>query len=253
YCYENTNAAGNLFTSSNGQNLVYDNRVTHVVLKTRICDVNGKTLPMVSFRGTLFHEKAFLAYVARILRNGTNKLNYYYKTSETETTASYLQVSQDNFELAPLNGKFDKAVINLKGLEGKKLYAKSINEEGKEVYTEIKNGLTLLAGDVAEVYNNSTSANAIYWYKDGANTYFIPVEHNAGSGRTLADEGYYGVVRNHWYELSINSFSRVGHALNDPDSGTTEIKPDEPEDPLYYVGAEINILSWRIISQGVDL
>lgn len=253
YCYENTNAAGNLYITSNEQNLVYNDRVTHVILKTRICDVKGNTLPMVSFRGTLFHEKAFLAYVARILRNGTNKLNYYYLTSGTEAEGTYLQVSQDNFELVALDESYEKAEIKLKGLEGKKLYAKSINSEGKEVYTPITNGLSLLAADVAAVYNNSSEVNSIYWYKDGSNIYFIPIEHNTSQNRTLANEGYYGVVRNHWYELSINSFSHVGNALNDPDSGKTEIKPDKPKDPLYYVGAEINILSWRIISQGVDL
>ena len=31
------------------------------------------------------------------------------------------------------------------------------------------------------------------------------------------------------------------------------IVPDEPEDPYYYLGARINILSWRLVDQNVDL
>ena len=45
----------------------------------------------------------------------------------------------------------------------------------------------------------------------------------------------------------------MGHALYDPENGSEILKPEGPEDPLYYVGAKINILSWRVINQGVDL
>lgn len=44
-------------------------------------------------------------------------------------------------------------------------------------------------------------------HHDGYTTYWIPIEHLAAVEMTgnKADEGYYGVVRNHWYQLNIRS------------------------------------------------
>lgn len=254
YCYENTNAPANIvLTNAAGQKLVYENRVTHVALKTRLCDSEGNDLAMVSFRGTLFLEDSFKAYALRTL-NTTSKLNYYILVSETETEKSYRQVDASDITLSAAAGTYDKAELSTSALNGVTLYAKSIDADGKEKYTEINGGLANLNSALASVYDNSAnSTSKLFWYNGGGNVYYIPVEHNALVGAEKDTEGYYGVVRNHWYQLDINSFSRVGHALNDPDNGTVVIRPDEPEDPLYYVGARINIVPWRVISQKVDL
>lgn len=59
--------------------------------------------------------------------------------------------------------------------------------------------------------------------------------------------GRYGVVRNNWYELKINSVKRPGKpAINTP--------KDTPDDELNsYISVSINILSWPKRSQDVDL
>lgn len=59
--------------------------------------------------------------------------------------------------------------------------------------------------------------------------------------------GRYGVVRNNWYELKINSVKRPGKsAINTP--------KDTPDDELdSYISVSINILSWAKRSQDVDL
>ena len=59
--------------------------------------------------------------------------------------------------------------------------------------------------------------------------------------------GRYGVVRNNWYELKINSVKRPGKpAINTP--------KDTPDDELdSYISVSINILSWAKRSQSVDL
>lgn len=58
--------------------------------------------------------------------------------------------------------------------------------------------------------------------------------------------GRYGVVRNNWYEVNINSISGPGEP---------EIpEPEGPDDKAEgYIRAEINVLSWAKRSQGVDL
>ena len=60
--------------------------------------------------------------------------------------------------------------------------------------------------------------------------------------------GRYGVLRNNWYELTVNSVSGPGT----PDVPT--IKPTEPDDESYkYISVSVKILSWAKRSQKVDL
>lgn len=60
--------------------------------------------------------------------------------------------------------------------------------------------------------------------------------------------GRYGVLRNNWYELTVNSVSGPGT----PDVPT--IKPDVPDDESYkYISVSVKILSWAKRSQDVNL
>ena len=60
--------------------------------------------------------------------------------------------------------------------------------------------------------------------------------------------GRYGVLRNNWYELTVESVSGPGT----PDVPT--IKPKEPDDESYkYISVSVKILSWAKRSQKVDL
>lgn len=60
--------------------------------------------------------------------------------------------------------------------------------------------------------------------------------------------GRYGVLRNNWYELTVNSVSGPGT----PDVPT--IKPDVSDDESYkYISVSVKILSWAKRSQKVDL
>lgn len=60
--------------------------------------------------------------------------------------------------------------------------------------------------------------------------------------------GRYGVLRNNWYVLTVNSVSGPGT----PDVPT--IKPDVPDDENYrYINVSVKILDWAKRSQSVDL
>lgn len=59
--------------------------------------------------------------------------------------------------------------------------------------------------------------------------------------------GRYGVVRNNWYELTVNNVKKLGKpGINTPDN-----TPDDELDS--YISVSINILSWAKRSQNVDL
>lgn len=73
-------------------------------------------------------------------------------------------------------------------------------------------------------------------------------------GETTAKNNYlgrYGVLRNNWYELNINSINKFGEpTIGDlPLDGT----PDDKTEPEQSIACKINILSWAKRSQDVDL
>ena len=60
--------------------------------------------------------------------------------------------------------------------------------------------------------------------------------------------GRYGVLRNNWYELSVNKVSNLGY----PE--VPEVKPGTPDDENdKYINVEVKILDWAKRSQSVDL
>ena len=97
----------------------------------------------------------------------------------------------------------------------------------------------------------------IKYYKKGASYYYAARIEHFGDTYTLdprdpnvaaSDKtdakclGYYGVVRNNWYEINIKSISGPGEP---------EITP--PSDNYGYINVAVNILSWAKRQQDVDL
>lgn len=61
--------------------------------------------------------------------------------------------------------------------------------------------------------------------------------------------GRYGVLRNNWYNITVNNVKRIGTPFIPAVSGVTT-----PDDVINsYISVNINILSWAKREQGVDL
>lgn len=133
------------------------------------------------------------------------------------------------------------------------------NGENVEVIVSEENGvmhtvkLSILVGDVV-------------CYKNGLCYYSIPIRHfnDEELGYDSSDEffesfgqeivgykpqhlGRYGVVRNNWYSVTVNTISNPGSPVI-PTPGDT---PDD--ETKQYVACDINILAWRLRGQIVDL
>ncbi len=87
------------------------------------------------------------------------------------------------------------------------------------------------------------------FYKDGLMYYAIPVEHLGSSTTDALVEGQYGIVRNHWYDITINYIASLGYGIADED----EVIVPQPALDYYYLGADVNILSWNMINQSSGL
>ena len=92
-------------------------------------------------------------------------------------------------------------------------------------------------------------------YKSGQTYYYFDVQHLGNLQDAVAQDGEYGIVRNHIYAININSIGGYGSPIY---VGTSSIVtppeyPEEPGEETSFVSAEVRILSWRIVSQGVDI
>lgn len=105
-----------------------------------------------------------------------------------------------------------------------------------------------------------TAESGISTFKEGYTYYIARVKH-FGDALTpwkvddpkygtdnISFLGRYGMLRNNWYELKVNSVSGPGY----PD--VPEVKPNTPDDDDdKYVSVSVKILDWAKRSQNVDL
>lgn len=279
YCNENTNEVSKIASKEavpegvKARDLI-DNRVaTNVVLYTQVVDEEGQGVELVRANGVLFKADSYLQYIInRAYAMNADKFNLWVKKSDnsieveggTLSTQEYIQIGTDCFTLV-MPEETDKegvgdvdVVLNNDEFAEKTFYKKGTDENGTVIYTPLTEAevATAKAALVAAIKAaQPTGTNHAVIYENGKNVYYIPVEHlGYVMDQTTLVEGSYGVVRNHWYKLTVSSFSKVGHGIWDPEEGNSEsLKPDEPENPLYYLGAHINILSWKVVDQTVDL
>lgn len=123
-------------------------------------------------------------------------------------------------------------------------------------------GIVQLTSNQGDAILKAAGGN-IKYYHNGVTYYYATVIKHFGDVETPlgstsitsasdykeADHlGRYGVLRNNWYELTINSVSGPGEP-EIPDGGGT----NPPDKTASYINCEINVLSWTMRSQGVEL
>lgn len=124
---------------------------------------------------------------------------------------------------------------------------------------EIKNLFELTNGSDEKWAAIWSQVGLIRYYKGGVSYYYAALIRHFYDDETPWDAvddgenygvqhlGRYGVVRNNWYEINIQSISGPG----DPEIVTPPSEPDD--DTEGYIRAEINVLSWAKRQQDVDL
>lgn len=105
---------------------------------------------------------------------------------------------------------------------------------------------------------NETKKVGISTYAGGESYYIARIKHFGDAltkwesgpydDKKLEYLGRYGVLRNNWYELTVNSVSGPGYP------SVPEVKPNTPDDEDdKYINVSVKILDWAKRSQTVDL
>lgn len=160
--------------------------------------------------------------------------------------------------------------------EGQTLVLKSGLSHGLNITSEttetVENNLLEISSSSGNQQLTNDQGNAILvaaggnikYYHNGVTYYYTTVirhfdesEAPLGSASitsandyTEADHlGRYGVLRNNWYELEVTKVTGPGEPVLPDDGGGT----NPPDKTASYINCEINVLSWTMRSQGVEL
>lgn len=117
---------------------------------------------------------------------------------------------------------------------------------GARLYKAIATNPGADAATVNTAFKNNESDDDIQTYAEGYCYYTAWIKHNPGG--TTMQQDKYGVVRNFWYELTVNSIKKLGY------SKPTYKNPEDPDDKAEAsIQVQVNIKKWRWVKQNVDL
>lgn len=209
--------------------------LTKIMVAARLAYTDGgKVLPaeICTYKGQKFLGKDNVKKViARELRT-------YFKKTTSAAGDTYTQIETSDID-------FSSKVTSTSGLK----------LQNYQVVADLRSGLTELyqkkGGNFEQVNVETVRAEmqqAPVEISNGGRTYYYtPIKHLGKKD----SEAEYGVVRNHSYQVEISSIKGFGTPVYDPDEVT--IIPTLPSDDLTYLAAKISVLSWRVVSDKVNL
>ena len=160
---------------------------------------------------------------------------YYTSTDAT----NYTQLSKDDIDFKDPDGTMQQYRVTptlANDPAGTKKYYTKTNTGTTPTFREVNKAdvLAAIEADKAEIR------------RDGRAYYYVPIKHIGGPGE-LAE---YGIVRNHFYKITLTGIKGFGTPVYDPD------KVVDPIVPTYentYLAARVQVLQWRVVNQNASL
>ena len=160
---------------------------------------------------------------------------YYTSTDAT----NYTQLSKDDIDFKDPDGTMQQYRVTptlANAPAGTKKYYTKTNTGTTPTFREVNKAdvLAAIEADKAEIR------------RDGRAYYYVPIKHLGGTGE-LAE---YGIVRNHFYRITLTGIKGFGTPVYDPDK---VVKPAVPTYENTYLAARVQVLQWRVVSQNASL
>lgn len=225
YCGENTTST-------------VDER-TKLILKGKLVDANDKAFELVKWNGQEMVD------VQNLKKAVAAQLQYLvYSYTENADKKTYTSISDTDLECIPgpaANSEYD--------VENYEVYFQLTTDAAKKSWA-LKSGEDLDDQDASQInYYLGKNIPAATVYAGGQTYYYVDIKH---LGVDESKPARYGIVRNHIYDIEIQSIKGYGTPVFNP--GGNIIVPETPTDEQgVYVAAKINVLSWRVVKQGVNI
>lgn len=206
YCLENTMDAK---TAENKA------AITHMLIVGQYVNSDGSALDqnedVYRYAGKIYTKQQLFEYIKNDLTGRTSMYNF-----------SSVTKNDFVFETEEKTWK-DRADVKIT-----KIYY-----TGKEVTLQC-----FIDGGTSDLKTSVFGSNTLWVYPKGKCYYTVPIRHFIGNDNK-EKVGYYGMVRNHWYSVTV-TLTGFGEPAN-PDK---PVIPDDTEESEYALKAEINVLSW---------
>ena len=198
-------------------------RATYVVA-AQLQDASGNALEIAQWYGTNYvGEEALLAAVAPTLKN---------KLLQFNGTDTYTAIDDSQIKCVAGMADTESYEVSFQLADGVDT-ANWFSFDGS-TYTAVDANTVLATVEPAKIW------------KDGMTYYYADVKHLGSAGTA----GEYGIIRNHSYQIAINGVKGWGTPVYNPEAQVVPVKPTDKET---YISAEINVLSWRVVSYEVTL
>lgn len=217
---------------SNVNNAIYchentSENPTQLVVAATLSVGEEEATTLVRWRNTYYTEDGFKT---AFLNNFLSAYKYYYQASEGE----YKTITKDmlnfayNTNDATVTEHDYEAIVTLNTTE--------------QLYTVT--GETATAVDAATVEEKLEGFATVKLWNGGKAYYYLPIAH-------LVESGVDAVVRNHVYQMNLNSVTGLGTPVPNPDK---VIIPEKVVgDELSYIAASVYVLKWKLVENNVDL
>lgn len=227
------------FKASNNYEKPYDNTLTKVLVAAKLVyyddQNNSHPADICKYRGIQ------ILGADNVLKQVAKDHSEYWTEDPTNPSKHVL--------LAPTDLVYTRENLAGSTTDGLKSYeVRPVLKANVKVYKKKSDGSgSFETTDSNDELNALLAQSPVQVRKDGMTYYFTPIRHLA---QNKTEMGYYGVVRNHSYRITINTISGFGTPVYNPDE---VIDPVIPKDTETYLAARINVLSWRVVTSDVDL
>lgn len=160
---------------------------------------------------------------------------YYTSTDAT----NYTQLSKDDINFKEPNGTMQQYRVTPTLADdpaGTKKYYTKTTTGTTPTFTEVDKATVLgaIEADKAEIR------------KDGRAYYYVPIKHLGGTDANAE----YGIVRNHFYKITLSGITGFGTPVYDPEKVVDPIVPTYEDT---YLAARVQVLQWRVVNQNASL
>lgn len=164
---------------------------------------------------------------------------YYTSTDAT----NYTQLSKDDIVFKDPDASTQQYLVTPTLADdpaGTKKYYTKTNTGTTSTFTEVPKAKVLAAieADKAEIR------------KDGRAYYYVPIKHLGSTDANADAIAEYGIVRNHFYKITLSGITGFGTPVYDP---SKVVVPAVPTYQDTYLAARVQVLQWRVVTQNASL